>query len=135
MSISKKLTIAGVAIVIILGVAILYSYIPQQTNIQTVEASVVYVNGDKSINEALPNEEALILYNIFNRKTLSSDSPSGQYSSNISIKFGDMVFCIPVDGSTTIKFQNKNKYFTVSKDDLKVIAGIFYKHGAVLPGA
>ena len=134
MKISQKLTIAGVAIVVILGAAIVYSNIPQLTNIQTVDAAVIYNYDGKNIKESLPNEEALALYNIFNRKTLTSKTPSGEFSTDVAVSFREMIFCIPIDGGLSVKLQNRNKYFTVSKDDMKVIAGIFNKYGAVLPG-
>jgi hypothetical protein len=135
MKISQKLTIAGVAIVVILGAAIVYSNIPQLTNIQTVEAAVIYNYAGTDIKESLPNEEALIIYNIFNRKTLTSKTPAGEFSPNVAISFREMIFCIPIDGSLSVKLQNRNKYFAISADDRKVIEGIFNKYGAEFPKA
>ncbi|MEI6578057.1 MAG: hypothetical protein WCN92_01185 [Eubacteriales bacterium] len=135
MKISQKLTIAGVAIVVILGAAIVYSNIPQLTNIQTVDAAVIYNYAGTNIKEPLQNEEALILYNIFNRKTLTSKTPPGEFSPNVAIGFREMIFCIPIDGSLSVKLQNRNKYFTISADDRKVIVGIFNRHGAEFPEA
>jgi len=133
MKVSRKLELAGLAVVIILGAAILYSHIPQQTNIQTVEANIVYNYKDKKINEDLSNEEALTVYNIFNRKTLYAGNPACGFTDNISIRFRDMIFCPADDGCTIVKLQNKNKYFNISKDDKQQIAAIFWRHGGTLP--
>jgi uncharacterized membrane protein len=133
MKISKKLEIAGVAIVVILGAAILYSYIPQQTNIQTVEASIVYNYKDKNINQTLSNEEALTVYDIFNRKTLYAGNPSCGFTDNISIRFEDMIFCPAEDGCAIVMLQNKNKYFNITKNEQQEIKEIFFRHGGTLP--
>ena len=133
MKISKKLTIAGIIITVIFGATFVYSVIPQKTDLNTATAVLVYNTAEKNISEQLSNEEALIVYNIFNGKKLADTAPASRFTSNVSVRFGKDVFCIAGDGSLTVKLQNKGKYFNISAADRKEIEGIFEKYGGVFP--
>jgi hypothetical protein len=133
MKISKKLTIAGITISLIFGATFIYSILPQKIHIQTVSAAVIYNYGDKSIQEALSNEEALTIYNVFNGKTLVAQSSTFLFTNDVSIRFGDQTFCVACDGSTVIKLQNKNMYFNITPAERQIINGVFEKYGGEFP--
>ena len=133
MKISKKLTIAGIIITVIFGATFVYSIIPQKTDLNTATAVLVYNTAEKNISEQLSNEEALIIYNIFNGKKLVDTAPASRFTSNVSVRFGEDVFCISGEGSLTVKLQNKGKYFNISAADRKEIEAIFEKYGGVFP--
>lgn len=133
MKAGKKITIAGVIVTVIFGFTFLYSVIPQQVKIRTSSAQLVYITDKVEVRESLSNEEALAIYAVFNGKTLKDGNPSRIFTSNISIRFGEQIFCIACDRSPVVKLQNKDKYFEINAADRKLIESLFEKFGASFP--
>ncbi len=133
MKAGKKITIAGVIVTVIFGVTFLYSIIPQNVQIRTSSAQMIYINGDLQFKESLTNEEALAVYAVFNGKTLKEDSPTRTFTSNVSIRFGEQIFCIACDRSLVVKLQNKDKYFAILEADRNLIESLFEKFGGTFP--
>ncbi|HZK38992.1 MAG TPA: hypothetical protein VFD23_02420 [Clostridia bacterium] len=133
MKAGKKITIAGVIVTVIFGFTFLYSIIPQHVQIRTSSAQLIYISGDIQFKESLANEEALAVYAVFNGKTLKDDSPTLAFTSNVSIRFGEQIFCIACDGSPVVKLQNKDKFFEIGEADRQLIESLFERFGGIFP--
>ena len=135
MSVSKKLTIAGTVVCLILGAALVYKLLPQTTKISTATAVLVYNRGETNIATVLTNEEALLVHHIFDGKRLTDGDGSGNFTSDVSIRFGNQIFCISLDSYPLIKIHNNNKTFTISDKDRETIEDLFERYGAPLPSS
>ncbi|KIR01133.1 hypothetical protein P261_02913 [Lachnospiraceae bacterium TWA4] len=59
------------------------------------------------------------------------DEPSCGFNKNISISFGDMVFCIAYDECNVVKLNDR--CISISEEDRQKIDKIFEKYGGHFP--
>ena len=97
----------------------------------TANAVLTFKYNDSNIEVSLSEKESKTIRSIFNGRNLYTDTPSCGFSEEVSIRFGDMVFCIACDNCAIIKYNDC--YFSVSDNDREVINSIFEKYGGFFP--
>lgn len=119
-----------VLILILAGLLIIYFLFPK-VNISNEKATLNYNYNEKNISVELNQDESELVKRIFNGKRLYRDNPSCGFSKNISIRFGDSIFCVACDNCPIVKFDNK--YFKISEIELQELHNIFKSRGGIFP--
>lgn len=131
----KKIVLWGIGGLIactLIALAVLMFFSPNEINIvNSNEAKIVYIYGDKNILEKLNEDDLLTIENIINGKQLYQDEPSCGFDENISLHFNNNIFSVACDGCPIIKYNNK--YFSVSDSQIEQIHNIMEKYGAEFP--
>ena len=128
--------------ILTLGGYFLFNTLYPRVKIEVEDASIVFIENlnyqdlqrDVNINDMLSVEESQMIKSIFNGKRLYFDNPSCGFGEDISIRFGDLIFC-PASGESCPIVKFGNRYFKISEADREAIAQIFKKYGGFLPGA
>lgn len=120
-----------VVVAIVIGGYFMFNFILTFVRIPDENAILHYSYNDEDISVNLTAEESNTIKNMFGGKMLYNDSPSCGFSENISIKCGDMTFCIAYDMCPVIKCEHR--YFRISNEDRKILNGIFEKYGGFFP--
>ena len=94
-------------------------------------AVLTFKYNDSNIEVSLSEKESKTIRSIFYGRNLYTDTPSCGFSEEVSIRFGDMVFCIACDNCAIIRYNDR--YFSVSDNDREVINSIFEKYGGFFP--
>ena len=116
---------------VLLFVCILIASCMKVNNIPDTNAVLVFKYSDKNIEVALSSDESKTIKGIFDQKRLYADNPSCGFSEDISIRFGDLVFCVACDGCATVRLNDR--FFSVSDSDRAVIDQLFEKYGGFFP--
>ena len=100
-------------------------------DIPDTKATLTFKYNGIDVSVTLSEEESDAVKNIFNNKHLYIDNPECAFTEDVSVRFGDMVFCIACDSCSVIKYQDK--YFSISDSDRETINRIFENHGGFFP--
>lgn len=117
--------------VLVLAVAVLSIMFMNRIDISSSEATLVFIYDDKNITTNLDEEESVHITNMFNHKMLHNDHPSCGFTPDVSIRCGDLVFCIACDQCAIV--QCGNQYFNISEKDREYINQLFEKYGGSFP--
>ena len=88
---------------------------------------------DKRIQSDISEEHMKQITEIFNNKFLYSDAPSCGFSEDLSIKIDNNTFCIAGDSCGKVYLLEKDKYFSLSDDENKMIRHILISYGIDFP--
>ncbi|MCL1879216.1 MAG: hypothetical protein FWF71_01115 [Actinomycetia bacterium] len=133
-----------------MGVAAICGYVASstvvpKTKIRGSNAILIYSRCGQKINACLTPEESTLLKGILNNRRLYSDSPSCGFDEDISIRFGDQIFCVAHDTCPTIVYSRGGDKdcdaasaadrlcMTISKTEREIIDQIFEKYGGFFP--
>jgi len=129
----KKSTILALvgAVLLALGGCAIFSGIFPPTSVPDEVATLTYVYGGKAIHASLSAKDAKLIRSIFNNKLQYDDNPSCGFTEDVSIRFGDLVFCPACDGCPTIKLGNR--FFGISWSERHTLEQVFEKYGGSFP--
>ena len=126
-----KIFLLGLSLLIVVGIILIILALPK-VHITTKEAFLTYKDKGQNIYTSLSEEESSTLFEIFNNRKLYRENLSCGFSTDVSITFGNDIFCIAYgDSCPTVKL--KNKYFNISKEERIIICKIFEKYGGIIP--
>lgn len=123
--------ISTIVLILILGGLLVINTLFPKVNISTEKATLNYNYNKENISVELNEYESELLRKIFNGKRLYRDNPSCGFTENISIRFGDLIFCVACDNCPIVKLDNK--YFKISEIELQKLHNIFKSRGGVFP--
>lgn len=95
------------------------------------EANIVFNYGKSSINAEVSTDDAVVLRAILNGRLTFYDEPSCGFTDDVSIRFGDKVFCPACDGCPTVKY--RDKYLGLTDSANKQLRDIMGKYGVYFP--
>ena len=101
------------------------------SGIPDVNAVLTFKYNDNNITVTLNEEETKTVKDIFSNRRLYKDNPSCGFTEDISVRFGETVFCIACDNCPIVKYQDR--YFSISDAERETINLIFKNHGGFFP--
>ena len=129
----KKLIITLVSIVLVFGLlsmcnvtCAIHFIMPLAGN-----ARIIYKTYGSNIDAPLTREDAEEIKNIVNGKLLYYDSPSCGFDEKVAVSLNGRLLMPACDTCPTLKY--KNKYMSVSKEQIATIHQIFAKYGGTFP--
>lgn len=132
---NRNVRLIAIVLVFMLCVCIVYTIFYPRTRIYAKTARLVYLYTDREIDIQLSSEESLIVKTVLNGKRQYSiplfGEPSCGFSEDVSIRFGELVFCIACDHCGIIKLGNR--YIYISETERELINRIFEKYGGSFP--
>ena len=93
------------------------------------EMIAVFQYGDADITKPLSDEDSEIVREIFDGKSLFSDSPSCGYSENVALIIDGDTYCIACDTCGVIYNIEKDKYFNLSDKENETLRGLLCEYG------
>lgn len=127
-----KITFLMLFLLTIGGFIIINSIFPK-VNITESEAFLTYGEKGENIYVKLTEEEVSTVTKILNNKRSYIDNPSCGFDKNVSITFGNDIYCIACDKCGIIKLWHKEKYIFISDEDREKINKIFENYGGTFP--
>ncbi len=97
------------------------------------EMVAVFHLGDVDITEQLSDADAETIKQIFNGKSLFSDSPSCGFGEEVAIIVGNKTYCIACDYCPLIYIVQEDKYFELSDDENETLRNLLYEYGFTFP--
>ena len=125
------LLILGVLVLVGGGYFLYDRLFPKVKINENAEARIVFIYLDKNIDSQLSSEDSELLREIFNGKRLSFGDSSCGHTEDVSIRFGDLIFCPACDTCPVVKVGNR--YAGISQEQREIINQIFEKYGGRFP--
>ena len=97
---------------------------------------LTFISYDKNIKTTLPDEEALEVIRILDKKEydlISAGVPSCGFDKNISLTVGNSTYAIACDTCNSILDCKRFRFFSVGEEDLAYIHSLFEKYGGYFP--
>ena len=132
----KKTTFTATAVILIV-VALAFTCLScansvPENYIEKCEA--VFIYGDISITYEMTEEDSKSFAEIIAGEPLYNDNPSCGFTENVSVVVnGKDHFCIACDGCEIVYWKEKDRYISVSEEEMKVLHEILEKYGFVFP--
>lgn len=97
------------------------------------EMIAVFRYGDIDITKPLSDEDAKTVREIFNGKSLFSDSPSCGFDENVALIINGNTYCIACDTCGTIYNVEKDKYFNLNEKENETLRDLLCEYGFTFP--
>ena len=97
------------------------------------EMIAVFQYGDVDITKPLSDEDSEIVREIFDGKSLFSDSPSCGFSENVALIIDGDTYCIACDTCGVIYNIEEDKYFNLSDKENETLRGLLCEYGFTFP--
>lgn len=92
-----------------------------------------FIYGDIKIETEISDENLNQLVDVFEGKILKIDSPSCEFTENVSVKIDNKTFCIACDTCGVIYLIEEDKYFYLSEEENETIRKILESYGFEFP--
>ena len=105
------------------------------SRVEVAEGEIVAVfrYGDTDITQILSDEDSIAVRNIFDGKTMASDSPSCGFSENVALVVAGNTYCIACDNCGKIYNIEKDKYFNLSDKENEILRSLLCEYGFTFP--
>lgn len=128
----KIIMISCIAVAIMIaGGCFALSVISARVSVPDTNATLHYVCNGENIRVDLTAEESEAIRDIFDGKRRYNDDPSCGFSEDISVRYGDITFCVARDTCPVIKCGDR--YFKISNEDREALNAVFAKYGGSFP--
>ena len=105
------------------------------SKVEVAEGEIVAVfrYGDTDIMQILSDEDSVAVRNIFEGKTMFSDSPSCGFSENMALVVAGNTYCIACDDCGIVYCVKEDKYFHLSDRENEVLRELLGEYGFSFP--
>ena len=97
------------------------------------EIVAVFRYGDADITQILSDEDSVAVRNIFEGKTMFSDSPSCGFSENVALVVAGNTYCIACDDCGIVYYVKEDKYFHLSDRENEALRELLVEYGFSFP--
>lgn len=105
------------------------------SKVEVAEGEIVAVfrYGDTDIMQILSDEDSIAVRNIFDGKTMASDSPSCGFSENVALVVAGNTYCIACDNCGIVYHVKEDKYFHLSEQENEALRELLVEYGFSFP--
>ena len=105
------------------------------SKVEVAEGEIVAVfrYGDTDIMQILSDEDSETVRNVFDGKTMFSDSPSCGFSENVALVLAGNTYCIACDNCGIVYHVKEDKYFNLSEQENKALRELLGEYGFSFP--
>ena len=105
------------------------------SKVEVAEGEIVAVfrYGDTDITQILSDEDSVAVRNIFEGKTMFSDSPSCGFSENVALVVAGNTYCIACDDCGIVYCVKEDKYFHLSDRENEALRELLGEYGFSFP--
>ncbi len=129
-----KKSIIFIVVIAIIFIVVHCFFIKRVETSRFSKGKVVFKYDKTDVYEPLAIEDVELLKELIENKYLYKDSPSCGFSENISVVFEETeVFSIACDGCPIVYYQNKDRYFKLSKAENEELKTILLKYNFSFP--
>ena len=99
-----------------------------------IPATLNFVYDGQEIHEPMTYDEVYTAISMFNEKPFLKETPTQEFSKDVSFEFEDMTFAFALDGSGLVKVLENGKYIQLNSIDMEYVQEVYRLHHIVFPG-
>ena len=128
----KKGIVRGISFLLIVLMIISFSSCSKVEVIGN-EMIAVFRYGEVDISKPLSDEDTKTIREIFDGKSLFSDSPSCGFGENVALIIDGNAYCIACDTCGIVYIVEKDKYFSLTDKENEIVRDLLCEYGFMLP--